>query len=159
MLDRNHWGVQMRTLAAILMLLALTSAPVLAAPSRACLTQSAAAKAHPGQYLKYRQVGSTRCWFAGATPEKSEFKIIHANLRAESPHQQSGAQRLKTAPAADDALVGLAGTLCAGPCEDLRTINPKELAARREAANNAYVEYWLSYSDHSWLSFADRWAL
>jgi len=149
----------MRTLAAILMLLALTSAPVLAAPSRACLTQSAAAKAHPGQYLKYRQVGSTRCWFAGATPEKSEFKIIHANLRAESPHQQSGAQRLKTAPAADDALVGLAGTLCAGPCEDLRTINPKELAARREAANNAYVEYWLSYSDHSWLSFADRWAL
>src|SRR5215470_17086611 len=100
-------GVQMRTLAAILMLLALTSAPALAAPSRACLTQSAAAKAHPGQYLKYRQVGSTRCWFAGDTPDKSEFKIIHATLRAESANKQSGVRRTQTAPAADDALVGL----------------------------------------------------
>jgi len=148
-----------RTLAAIVMLLALIAAPALGAPSRACLTQSAAAKAHPGKYLKYRQVGSTRCWFAGATPDKSEFKIIHASLRAASADKQRGAWRLQTAPAADDALVGLAGTLCAGPCEDLRKIEPKELAARREAANNAYVEYWLSYSDHSWLSFADRWAL
>ena len=157
----------MRTLAAILMLLALTAAPALAAPSRACLTQSAAAKAHPGKYLKYRQVGSTRCWFAGATPDKSEFKIVHASLRAASTDKQSGAWRAPTAPAADDALVGLAGTLCAGPCEDLRTIHPKDLAARREAANNAYVEYWLTFANHSWasssgqswLSFADRWAL
>jgi hypothetical protein len=151
----------MRTLAAMLMLLALTSAPALAAPSRACLTQSEAAKAHPGKYLKYRQVGSVRCWFAGATPAKSEFKIVHASvgLRAASADKQNGTRRLQTAPAADDALAGLAGTLCAGPCEDLRTIEPKELAARRQAAHNAFVEYWLSFSDQSWLRFADRWAL
>jgi hypothetical protein len=147
----------MRTLAAILMLLALISTPALAAPSRACLTQSEAAKAHPGQYLKYRQVGSVRCWFAGATPAKSEFKIVHRDegMRATA----SGVRRLQAAPAADDAMVGLAGTLCAGPCEDLRTIDPKELAVRREAANNAFVEYWLSFSDQHWLRFADRWAL
>jgi hypothetical protein len=52
--------------------------------------------------------------------------------------------------AADD-LVGLEGTLCAGPCEDLRTIDPKELRARLEAAHVAFMEYWLSFSD--------RWAL
>ena len=151
----------MRTLAAILMLLALTSAPALAAPSRACLTQSEAAKAHPGKYLKYRQVGSVRCWFAGATPDKSEFKIVHASmgLRSASADKPNGTRRLQTAPAADDALAGLAGTLCAGPCEDLRTIDPKDLAARRQAAHNAFVEYWLSFSDQSWLRFADRWAL
>jgi hypothetical protein len=147
----------MRTLAATLILLALLSAPALAAPSRACLTQSEATKAHPGKYLKYRQVGSVRCWFAGATPAKSEFKIVHAGvgLRAAA----SGARRLQAAPAADDALVGLAGTLCAGPCEDLRAIDPKELAARREAAHAAFVEYWLSFSDQYWLRFSDRWAL
>jgi hypothetical protein len=151
----------MRTLAAILMLLALTSAPALAAPSRACLTQSEAAKAHPGKYLKYRQVGSVRCWFAGATPAKSEFKIVHAGvgMRAASADKQNGTRRLQAAPAADDVMAGLAGTLCAGPCEDLRAIDPKELAARREAAHNAFVEYWLSFSDQSWLRFADRWTL
>ena len=54
------------------------------------------------------------------------------------------------AAAADD-LVGLEGTLCAGPCEDLRTIEPKELRARLEAARAAFMEYWLRFSD--------RWAL
>src|SRR5262245_7347227 len=33
-----------------------------------------------------------------------------------------------------DDLVGLEGTLCSGPCEDLSTIDPKELGARHEAA-------------------------
>jgi len=150
------------------MLLALASAPALAAPSRACLTQSEAAKAHPGKYLKYRQVGSVRCWFAGATPDKSEFKIVHASVglraasadkQAASADRQNGTRRLQTAPAADDALAGLAGTLCAGACEDLRTIDAKELETRREAAHNAFVEYWLSFSDQHWLRFADRWAL
>jgi hypothetical protein len=144
----------MRTLAAILTLLALMSTPTLAAPSRACLTQSEAAKAHPGKYLKYRQVGPVRCWFAGATPAKSEFKIVHAGkgLRATT----SGSRRPQAAPATDDAMVGLAGTLCAGPCEDLRTIDPKELAARREAAHAAFVEYWLSFSGQFRLGFSDR---
>ena len=152
----------MRTLAAILMLLALMSAPALAGPSRACLTQSEAAKAHPGKYLKYRQIGSVRCWFAGATPDKSEFKMAHADVRHASVGMraaQSGTRRLQGAPATDDALVGLAGTLCAGPCEDLRTVDPKELAVRREAAHSAFVEYWLSFSDQYWLRFADRWAV
>jgi hypothetical protein len=54
------------------------------------------------------------------------------------------------ASAADD-LAGLEGTLCAGPCEDLRTIGPKELRARLEAAYAAFMGYWLSFSD--------RWAL
>ena len=139
------------------MLFALISTPALAAPSRACLTQSEAAKAHPGQYLKYRQIGAVRCWFAGATPAKSEFKIVHAGVGMRAA--PSGARRLQATPAADDSMVGLAGTLCARPCEDLRTIDPKELAARREAANNAFAEYWLSFSDQHLLRFADRWAL
>jgi len=146
----------MRTLAAIVTLLALMATPALAAPSRACLTQSEAAKAHPGKYLKYRQVGSVRCWFAGATPDKSEFKIAHAG---KAPHVTTSVARPPQAVRAkdDDGLVGLAGTLCAGPCEDLRTIDPKELAARREAAHSAFVEYWLSYSGRYTLGFSDRW--
>jgi len=145
----------MRTLAAIFLLFALTSAPALAAPGRACLTQHEAAKAHPGKYLKYRQVGSVRCWFAGRTPDKSEFKIVHAGVgqHAAAPRRM----QLQAAPARDDDMVGLAGTLCAGPCEDLRTIDPKLLAVRREAAHAAFVEYWLSFSEQS-LSFSDRWA-
>jgi hypothetical protein len=145
----------MRTLAAIVMLLALISAPALAAPSRTCLTQSEAAKAHPGQYLKYRQVGSVRCWFAGRTPDKSEFKIVHKDVGLRA---MAKAPRIEAALAADDALVGLAGTLCPGPCPDLRTIAPKELEARREAAHDAFVEYWLSSADQYRPSFSDRWA-
>jgi hypothetical protein len=152
----------MRTLAAIVMLLALISAPALAAPSRACLTQSEAAKAHPGQYLKYRQVGSVRCWFAGRTPDKSEFKLAHngVGLRAmaKAPRIETAAPQIQAALAADDALVGLTGTLCSGPCEDLRTIAPKELEARREAAHTAFVEYWLTPFDQYRPSFSDRWA-
>jgi hypothetical protein len=145
----------MRTLAATLVLIALISAPALAAPSRACLTQHGAAKAHPGKYLKYRQVGSVRCWFAGHTPAKSEFKIVHAGVGQHATAARR--MQLQAAPAHDDDMVGLAGTLCAGPCEDLRTIDPKQLAARREAARAAFVEYWSSFSDQS-LSFSDRWA-
>jgi hypothetical protein len=50
-----------------------------------------------------------------------------------------------------DDLVGLEGTLCPGPCEDLRTIDPKELRARLEAAHAAFVEYWRTFNE--------RWAL
>src|SRR5437667_7512648 len=145
----------MRTFLAIVMLLVLMSAPALvapasAAPSRACLTQSEAAKEFRGKPLKYRQVASVRCWFAGRTPEKSEFKIVR---RAPAPKAAyaSAAPRPRGAPTAADDLVGLAGTLCAGPCEDLRTVDPQVLAARLEAAHAAFIEYWLS--------FYDRWAL
>jgi hypothetical protein len=140
----------MRTLLASLMLLALVSGPALAAPSRACLTQSEAAKVHPGKYLKYRQVGSVRCWFAGRTPEKSEFKIVRRAPAAKAAYA-SAAPRPRSAPTAADDLVGLSGTLCAGPCEDLRTVDPQVLAARLETAHAAFIEYWLTFSD--------RWAL
>jgi hypothetical protein len=155
----------MRTFLAILMLLALMSAPALvtpalvtpalaapalAAPSRACLTQSEAAKEYRGKPLKYRQVGSIRCWFAGRTPAKSEFKVVR---RAPAPKAAyaSAAPRPRSAATAPDDLVGLAGTLCAGPCEDLRTVDTQVLAVRLEAAHAAFIEYWLS--------FYDRWAL
>jgi len=59
-------------------------------------------------------------------------------------------QAVRERAAAADDLAGLEGTLCAGPCEDQRTIDPKELRARREAAYAAFIEYWLSFSD--------RWA-
>jgi hypothetical protein len=140
----------MRIFVAILLLLALTSAPALAAPSRACLTQSEAAKEYRGKLLKYRQVGSIRCWFAGATPAKSEFKIAR-QAPAPKAAQASRAQHPRSAPTAADELAGLSGTLCAGSCEDLRTVDPQVLSARLEAAHAAFIEYWLS--------FYDRWAL
>jgi hypothetical protein len=179
----------MRTLLAILMLLALTTAAAHAAPSRDCLSQAQAAKVYPGQFLKYREVGSLRCWFAGRTPDKSEFKITPASagppdarattpsaqreqaatverLRAEvealrrdvavatakaEEKQGQVAQRAQERKAAEDDLVGLEGTLCPGPCEDLRTIEPKELSARLEAAHAAFLEYWTTFNA--------RWAL
>lgn len=165
-------------------------APTLAAaaPSRDCLSQVQAAKVYPDMSLKYRQIGSVRCWFAGRTPDKSEFKIARASAEPRATRTTpSGMQRVQAAPverrradvealgqyvpagtaeleemqsqliqavreraAAADDLAGLEGTLCAGPCEDLRTINPKELRARLEAAYAAFMEYWLSFSD--------RWA-
>jgi len=140
----------MRTILAIAALLALMSAPALAAPSRACLTQSEAAKEYRGKPLKYRQVGSHRCWFAGRTPDKSEFKIVRRAPTAPKAAYASAAPR-RSAPTAADDLVGLSGTLCAGPCEDLRTVDPQVLAARLESAHAAFIEYWLS--------FYDRWAL
>jgi len=140
----------MRTFLAILMLLALTSASALAAPSRPCLTQSEAAKEYRGKPLKYRQVDSIRCWFAGRTPDKSEFKIVRQAPAAKAAYA-SAAPRPRSAPKPADDLVGLAGTLCAGPCEDLRTVDPQVLAVRLEAAHAAFIEYWLSFSD--------RWAL
>jgi hypothetical protein len=140
----------MRIVVAILLLLALTSAAALAAPSRACLTQSEAAKEYRGKLLKYRQIGSTRFWFAGATPAKSEFKIARP-APAPKVAQASRAQQARSTPTAADDLVGLAGTLCDGPCENLRTVDQQVLAARLEAAHAAFIEYWLS--------FYDRWAL
>jgi hypothetical protein len=140
----------MRTFLAILLLVALIPATALAAPSRACLTQSEAAKEYRGKPLKYRQVGSTRCWFAGRTPAKSEFKIV-ARAPAPKAAYAAAAPRPRSAPTAADELVGLAGTLCAGPCEDLRAVDPQVLAARLESAHAAFIEYWLSFSD--------RWAL
>jgi len=142
----------MRTILTIVSLLALTSAPALAAPSRTCLTQSEATKEYRGKPLKYRQVGSVRCWFAGRVPEKSEFKIVRtAPVHAPKAAYASAAPRPRSAPPAADDLVGLAGTLCSGPCEDLRTIEPQLLAARLEAAHAAFIEFWLS--------FYDQWAL
>jgi len=140
----------MRTFLAILMLLALMPAAALSAPNRACLTQSEAAKEYRGKPLKYRQLGSVRCWFAGRTPEKSEFKIVQ-RVPAPKAAYASAAPRPRNASRPADDLVGLAGTLCAGPCEDLRTVDPQVLAARLEAAHAAFIEYWLS--------FYDRWAL
>jgi len=179
----------MKTLmVALLAFFALTSVAA-AAPSRDCLSQAQTGKVHPGKSLKYRQVGSVRCWFAGRTPDKSEFKIARASAeRRATRAAASGTQRVQAAAverrpadvealgqyvsastaeleekqsrltqtereraAAADDLVGLEGTLCAGPCEDLRTIDPKELRARLEAAHAAFMEYWLSFSD--------RWAL
>jgi len=173
---------------ALMAFFALTSVAA-AAPSRECLSQAQAAKAYPDKWLKYRQVGSVRCWFAGRTPDKSEFKIARAGAeRRAARATPSGAQRAPAVAAerrraevaalrldvaagtaraeekqsrsaqtererkatADD-LVGLEGTLCAGPCEDLHTIDPTELRARLEAAHAAFMEYWLSFSD--------RWAL
>jgi hypothetical protein len=161
---------------------------VAAAPSRDCLSQTQAAKVYPAKSLKYRQIGSVRCWFAGRTPDKSEFKVACASAESRATRAtSSGTQRVRAAPverpradvealgqyvpagtaeleekqsrliqavrerasAADD-LAGLEGTLCAGPCEDLRTIDPKESRARLEAAYAAFMEYWLSFSD--------RWA-
>ena len=141
----------MRSFLAILMLLGLMSAPALAAPSRTCLTQSQAAKEYPGKYLKYRQVGSSRCWFAGRTPDKSEFRIARSAPTTAKAAYASVAPRARHASTSADDLVGLAGTLCAGPCEDLRTVDPQVLAARLEAAHAAFIEYWLT--------FHDRWAL
>jgi hypothetical protein len=149
----------MRTLLGIVMLLTLTSAPALAAPSRACLTQSEAAKEYRGKPLKYRQVGAIRCWFAGRTPEKSEFRIVERASVSKSASKgapriaayASAESRPRSAPTTADDLIGLAGTLCAGPCEDLRTVEPQLLAARLEAAHAAFIEYWLS--------FYDQWAL
>jgi hypothetical protein len=180
----------MKTLiVALLALFALTSVAA-AAPSRDCLSQAQAAKVSPGKYLKYREIGPVRCWFAGRTPDKSEFKIARGSAEPRATRAKpSGAQRVQAAPverrrpdvealgqyvpaagtakleekqtrliqavleraAAADDLTGLEGTLCAGPCEDLRTIDPKELRARLEAAYAAFMEYWLSFSD--------RWAL
>jgi hypothetical protein len=44
-------------------------------PFRVCLTQSQAAQVYKGKHLKYRQIGNERCYYAGRTPAKSEFKV------------------------------------------------------------------------------------
>ena len=165
-----------RTPLAILILLALMSAAH-TAPNRDCLSQAQAAKVYPGKFLKYREIGSLRCWFAGRTPDKSEFKIAPANAEprdtravasstqwtpVEHVHSDVGALRqdvvaatVRPAETAEDRkgtaddLVGLEGTLCPGPCEDLRTIDPKELRARLEAAHAAFSEYWTTF-DQRW---------
>jgi hypothetical protein len=178
----------MKTLFVALLAFLLTSAAAGTAPSRECLSQAEAAKVYPGKFLKYREIGSLRCWFAGRTPDKSEFKITPASA---GPHDTraapSAAQRVQAAPverlrsdvearrdvatatakaqekqarpaeiarerkAAADDLVGLEDTLCPGPCEDLRTIDPNMLRARLEAAHAAFLEYWTTFNA--------RWAL
>ena len=180
-MDRDPWSAPTRTLLAILALPALTSAAH-AAASRDCLSQAQAAKVYAGKFLKYREIGSLRCWFAGPTPDKSEFKIAPASAE---PHDSPGTQRVQAAPVeqlrsdvgalqwdiitattrpaetaeerkgtADD-LVGLEDTLCPGPCEDLRTIDPKELRARLDAAHAAFVEYWTTFSER-WVPMTER---
>src|SRR5262245_52204030 len=185
MMDRDPWSTPTRTLLAILALLALTPTAY-AAASRDCLSQGQAAKVYPGKFLKYREVGSFRCWFAGPTPDKSEFRIAPANAEPyESRAEPSRTQRVQAAPAerptsdmgalrrdlvaatarpavtaeerkgtADD-LVGLEGTLCSGPCEDLSTIDPKELSARHEAARATFVEYWTTFNER-WAPMTER---
>jgi len=179
-MDPNPWTAPTRTLLAVLTLLTLTSAAH-TAPRRDCLSQAQAAKVYAGKYLQYREVGSFRCWFAGPTPDKSEFKIDppNADLR-DSRAVPLGSQRVRAAlverlrsevgaprevvaaatrPAetaeehkgTTDDLVGLEGTLCPGPCEDLRTIDPRDLRARLEAAHAAFAEYWMTFNE--------RWAL
>ena len=60
----------MKTLmVALLAFFALTLVAA-AAPSRDCLSQAQAAKVYPGKYLKYREIGAVRCWFAGRTPSR-----------------------------------------------------------------------------------------
>src|SRR5215467_14029207 len=163
-MDCYPWSAPARTLPAILMLLPLTSAAH-AAPSRECLSQAQAAKVYPGKFLKYREIGSLRCWFAGRTPDKSEFKSPPANAEpGDTRAAPSAAQRqdvvaatVRPTEAAEERkgtagdLVGLEGTLCPGPCEDLRTIDPRELRARLEAAHAAFAEYWTTFNK--------RWAL
>src|SRR5262245_15001477 len=98
MMDRNPRSAPTRTLLAILMLLALSSTTH-AAPSRDCLSQAQAAKVYPGKFLKYREVGSFRCWFAGRTPDKSEFKIAPDNAEPrDSRAAPTGAQQMQAAP-------------------------------------------------------------
>lgn len=183
MMDRNLWSAPTRTILAILALPALTSAAH-AAPSRDCLSQVQAAKVYPGKFLKYREIGSFRCWFAGRTPDKSEFKIVPASAepldsRAAPLHRveaapverlrsDMGAQRPDVVAAAArpaetseerkataNDLVGLEGTLCPGPCEDLRTIDPNELRARHEAARATFVEYWTNFNER-WAPMTER---
>src|SRR5689334_16174220 len=92
MMNRDPWSAPTRILLAILIPLALTSAH--AAPSRECLSQAQAAKANPGKFLKYREIGSSRCWFTGPTPDKSEFKIPPANAeRGDTRAAPSAAKR------------------------------------------------------------------
>src|SRR5258705_623739 len=106
------------------------------APNRDCLSQAQAAKVYPGQFLKYREVGSSRCWFAGRTPDKSEFRSAPANAEPRdtravaSSTQWTGALRQDVVGAtvrpagtaeerkgAADDLGRLEGTVCPRPCE------------------------------------------
>src|SRR3954462_332488 len=71
-----------------------------ASPSRDSLSQVQAAKVYPGKYLKYREIGTVRCWFAGRTPDKSEFKIARAGTEPRAARATpSGTQRVQAAPA------------------------------------------------------------
>ena len=89
----------MKTLmVALLAFFALTLVAA-AAPSRDCLSQAQAAKVYPGKYLKYREIGTVRCWFAGRTPDKSEFMIARGGAEPRATRATpSGAQRVQAAP-------------------------------------------------------------
>ena len=85
-----------------------------------------------------------------ATVERHRAEVEALRREAEEKQGQV-AQRAQERKAAEDDLVGLEGTLCPGRCEDLRTIDPKELSARLEAAHAAFLEYWTTFNA--------RWAL
>jgi hypothetical protein len=89
----------MKTLMVALLAFFAPTLAAAAAPSRDCLSQVQAAKVYPGKSLKYRQIGSVRCWFAGRTPDKSEFKIARASAEPRATRTTpSGMQRVQAAP-------------------------------------------------------------
>src|SRR6185369_14906940 len=137
-LDRSPWSAPTRAPLAILILLALMSAAH-AAPDRDCLSQAQAAKVYPGKFLKYREIGSLRCWFAGRTPDKSEFRIAPAN--AEPRDTRAVASSTQWTGALRQDVVAAIGR----PAE-----TAKELRARLEAAHAAFVKYWTTTFDERW---------
>jgi hypothetical protein len=119
----------MRTLMLILAMLAtlaLTTTP--AAAKLDCLTtQAQARKVYPAQALKYRQINDTRCWYAGRTRAKSEFRLpatLAVNIRASTSESRRGepAPPHRTAYSAtfdhDEIL-----SMCGGPCPDFRSMD------------------------------------
>ena len=87
----------MKTLFVALLAFLLTLAAAGTAPSRECLSQAQAAKVYPGKFLKYREVGSVRCWFAGPIPDKSEFKVAPASAEPQAAQATPSAQREQAA--------------------------------------------------------------
>lgn len=91
--ERPLWlriGMFVTTLAMIVAVLLLSSAAKATdlkvpkrptEPYKACLTQAQAAEVYPGKYLKYRQIGKERCYYAGARLPKHVF-IPNAAVKA-----------------------------------------------------------------------------
>ena len=123
---------------AALAMLTLTTAPAAARP---CLTQAQAHKAHPGKIIKYRQIGETRCWYAGRTPAKSEFKLPAPSTLAASrpPKTAIKPTRTTTLVQSDDGMDNVLATLCGGPCPDFRGMDLYGMQARLEAAHAAFM--------------------
>jgi hypothetical protein len=130
----------MRTLMLILAMLAtlaLTTTP--AAAKLDCLTtQAQARKVYPAQALKYRQIDDARCWYAGRTRAKSEFKLpAPSTLAAARPAVKPA--RTATLALADDGMDNVLATLCGGPCPDFRGMDLHNMQARLEAAHAAFL--------------------